>query len=118
MIWIVLIGLLALLLIAYLIWKNVVIPSVTVSTDKTDYVAGETVTLSGAYTGTDIAGKTVNIIVSPPTGDDYVPTPATTDASGNWSQTWVVPVSPEAGTYTASVSCSGATAQTTFKRIR
>ena len=117
MIWLIL--LLALFaLVVYLWWKNVVIPSITVSADKTDYSPGETVTLSGAYTGSDVSGKTVNLIISPPSGDDYVLTPVTTDVSGNYTATWVVPASPVGGTYTVSVSCSGATAQTTFKLHR
>ncbi len=117
MIWLVLV-IAFIALVVYLWWKSVVIPSVTVSTDKTDYSPGEAVTLSGAYTGTDVSGKTVNIIISPPSGDDYVLTPATTDISGNYTTTWSVPASPVGGTYTVSVSCSGATAQTTFKISR
>lgn len=117
MIWLLLIGLI--LLVAYLIWKKVTSPSVTVSTDKAEYAPGESATFSGTYAGPGgVSGLTVNIVVSPPTGDDYVVPATTTDVDGNYSTTWTIPISAVDGTYTVSVSCSGATAQVTFTQYQ
>jgi len=111
--WLLLIGLI--LLVAYLIWKIVTSPSVTVSTDKSEYAPGESATFSGTYTGPGgVSGLTVNIVVSPPTGDDYIVPATTTDGSGDYSTAWTIPIDAVDGTYTVSVSCSGATAQVTF----
>lgn len=104
-----------LVLILYLLWKYVIRPSITVSTDKTEYAPGEGVVMSGTYVGPGgVSGKTVNIIVSPPVGDDYVVPSVITDASGGYSTTWTLPGDCVEGTYTVSVSCSGATASATF----
>lgn len=109
----ILLGLIALIL--YLVWKIVSRPSVTVTTDKTAYAPGESVQLSGAYTGPGgVSGLTVSIVVSPPSGDDYIVPSVTTDGSGIYSTAWTVPTVAVEGTYTVSVSCSGATAQETF----
>lgn len=93
------------------------VPTLTVTTDKAEYVRGETVKVSGTLTdGTNpLAGKTVSITIEPPSGDAYGLPDVTTDTNGAYSANWVVPANAIGGNYTAIASAMGVWASKAFK---
>lgn len=113
MLWIIAIAVI-LALVLYILWKKVVIPSISVVTDKGEYVPNETVQISGSLTAPDSAGQTVQLVVTPPVGDSIALPDVVTDSSGDYTSQWVVPASPDAGIYTISVTAVGAIGSTTF----
>lgn len=104
-------------IILYLLWKKVFTPTLSVATDKGEYVKNETVGISGSLTGfggAPISGETVTITVTPPSGSDYIVPDATTQADGTFSATWDVPSDAVDGTYTLTVVSMGVLSDTTF----
>ena len=117
MIWIIILLLIA---IAWIIWKIVIIPSVSVTTDKDGYDRSETAHISGNLVDQNsqpIAGKTVSIAIEPPSGDAYGPFSALTGADGSYAYDWEIPDDAVGGTYTVSVSALGSTAAKTFTQM-
>jgi MG2 domain./Collagen triple helix repeat (20 copies). len=78
--------------------------SLTVTTDKTSYAPGATVTISGALTadGAPAAGLYVSIIVTDSLGNNAYTMTVTTDSSGAYSTSFIdqLVTSQPAGTYT------------------
>ena len=93
----------------------VVIPSITVAVDELEYQPDDTVSITGVLAGHDPQTQTVNSIISPPTGDDYIGPSTTPLSNGDYSTSWIVPSDAIEGTYTLTVSAGGGlTATTTF----
>lgn len=108
-------------IILYLIWKHVIIPSLTVTTDKDSYDRTETVHITGDLkdqSDNPIPGKTVTPAIEPPVGDVYYPAPAVTQADGSYSIDWEIPDDAPGGTYTLTVTALGISASKTFRQIR
>lgn len=106
-----------LVILLYLLWKIVQVPSISVSTDKSLYDRTEAVTITGVLVdqnGTPMPERTASIAITPPVGDAYVLPPATTGADGSYSVTWEIPDDADGGTYTVDVASLGATRTTTF----
>lgn len=113
--------LLALLLILiWLILKYVIIPSISVTTDKGSYDRSETVTIGGVLTdqgGNGIPAKTVAIAIEDPSGQVYPGLSAVTDPNGNYAATWEIPDDADGGNYTVSATALGISASKTFRRV-
>lgn len=107
---------LLLIIVAWLIWKIVVVPTLTVATDKAGYDRSETVHISGNLSDATgpLSGRAVKPAIEPPIGDAYVLPELTTDASGDYSADWEVPDDAVAGTYTLAVAALGVLASKTF----
>lgn len=112
---------LVLVILLYLLWKKVQVPSISVATDKSLYDRTEIVKISGVLVdqnGDPMPGKTVSIAITPPVGDAYGLPLATTEADGSYGVspevTWEIPDDADGGTYTVDVACLGATGITTF----
>lgn len=108
--------------IAAIIWwirKIVGTLAVTVATNKTLYTKGETVSITGTVKiGTSgVAGETVALAVSPPSGDAYSLPSVTTDASGNFTASWTVPSTAVDGSYTLTATSRGVSKTATFTLI-
>lgn len=104
-------------ILLYLLWKRVQVPSISVSTDKSLYDRTETVTITGMLVDQNsdpMPSKTASIAITPPVGDAYVLPPATTGGDGSYSVTWEIPDDADGGTYTVDVASLGATGTTTF----
>lgn len=118
MIWIFKVVILFLILIIlYLLWKIVFTPTLTVTTDKPEYVKNETVDISGSlegFSGAPIAGETVTITITPPSGSDYIVPDATTQTDGSFSEIWEIPSDAVDGTYTVTVVSMNVLSDTTF----
>lgn len=105
------------LLLLWIIWKIVVSIVLTVSADSSEYARDDVVGISGTLQnslGSPISGETVNLIISPPSGDDYVLPSVTTQADGSYSTTWTVPITAVDGTHTISANALSTTATATF----
>lgn len=114
-----LLGVLLVLLVWWILRKLVVVPVVpviTVATDKTEYVKGETVQISGMLTsdGTPLPNETVGLAIEPPIGDVYSLPPVFTDAEGKFSASWQVPADAVAGAYVLTATSVGVSATATF----
>ncbi len=113
--------LLALLLILiWLILKYVIIPSISVTTDKGSYDRSETVTIGGVLAdqgGNGIPGKTVAIAIEDPSGQVYPGISAVTDSNGNFEATWEIPDDADGGNYTVSATALGISASKTFRGV-
>ena len=103
-----------LILILYILWKIVVIPSISVATDKEKYVPQETVNITGHLNFTDPDNQTVSLVIQPPSGDAIALPDVYTDPSGDYTSSWSVPATPVEGVYTVSVTAVGVVGQTTF----
>jgi hypothetical protein len=115
------------ILIVLLIWlllrKLVVVPNISVATDKSSYFREESVQISGTLlsNGNPLAGQTVGMTIEPPSGDAYSLPSVTTDADGNFTASWAIPTDAVAGSYTltvASVGVSGTAAFTPRNQVR
>lgn len=114
-----LIGLAIVLL--YLLWKIVQVPSISVSTDKSLYDRTETVTITGVLVdqnSTPMPGRAVSSAIIPPVGDAYALPPTTTGADGSYSASWEIPDGADGGTYTINVASLGATGTATFTQSK
>lgn len=110
---------LVMVLLALLVWwlgKIVVVPTLTVTTDKDSYYRGDTVTISGTLLNglTPIPNQQVSLAIKPPTGDAYSLPPATTDTNGHFTATWTVPADAVGGTYNVTATALGMSATKTF----
>ena len=109
-----------LLIIIWLILKSVIIPSISVTTDKGSYDRSETVTIGGVLTdqgGNGIPAKTVVIAIEDPSGQVYPGLTAVTDPNGNYAATWEIPDDADGGNYTVSATALGISASKTFRRV-
>ncbi len=109
-----------LLIIIWLILKYVIIPSISVTTDKGSYDRSETVTIGGVLAdqgGNGIPAKTVAIAIEDPSGQVYPGLTAVTDADGNYTATWEIPDDADGGNYTVSATALGISASKTFRRV-
>jgi len=112
---------LILLLILYeRLKKIVVVPSVSVATDKANYPHGETVTITGVVqeNGEPQEGATVAISVKDPSGAEQTALTTTTDADGKYTATYDLPSDAVGGTWTVTATALGTTATTTFTLSR
>lgn len=110
---------LILFVIAWLIWKIVVVPTLTTDTDKDEYFRTETAHISGNLS-TDVGpleGVSVKLAIEPPAGDAYVLPDVTTDAEGNYSVDWEVPADAVNGVYTLAATAFGVSAVAAFAQI-
>jgi len=109
------------ILIMVVIWiirKYVIIPSLTVATDKDSYDRSEDVQISGDLkdqTDAGIPDKTVTIAVEDPGGVVYPTFTALTDANGDYAAVWAIPDDAAGGTYTLTASALGISASKTFR---
>jgi hypothetical protein len=113
----------AIILLVLLIWvllrKRVVVPQLTVKTDKTSYLHGETVNISGnlSENGVAVDGEAVSVQVKDPDGNAVgAPIGLTTDASGNFATTWAVPSDAAPGVWTVSAAALGIEVTASFTR--
>ena len=108
------------ILIVLLIWlllrKLVVVPDISVATDKSSYFREESVQISGTLTsnGNPLIGQTVGLAIEPPTGDAYSLPSVVTDADGKFTASWQVPADAVGGSYTLTVASVGVSGTTTF----
>ena len=109
-------GVLLVLLVWWLLRKLVVVPSLTVATDKASYFREETVGISGSLktNGNPLPNQTVGLAVQPPTGDAYSLPSVTTDAEGNFTASWVIPADAVGGSYVLTATSTGVSNTTTF----
>jgi hypothetical protein len=104
--------------VAFVVWLRSKVtapppsPILALTVSPSSVQEGGAVTFSGTLTqgGSPQANKTVNLSVTPPSGDGYVLT-AITDASGAFSKGWTAPSSPS-GTYSVAVAYAGASTVT------
>ncbi len=111
---------LLLIVILWLIAKYVIIPSISVTTDKGSYDRSETVTIGGVLTdmaGDPIPAKTVLIAIEDPSGQVYPGLTAVTDPNGNYAATWEIPDDADGGNYTVSATALGISASKTFRGV-
>ena len=110
-------------LIIFILWislKYVIIPSISVTTDKGSYDRSETVAIEGVLAdqgGTAIPSKTVTIAIEDPSGQVFPGLSAVTGADGNYEASWEIPDDADGGNYTVSVSALGISASKTFRRV-
>ena len=104
------------LLVWWLLRKLVVVPRLSVATDKDTYLRGETVQISGSVisNGNPLADQSVGLAIQPPTGDAYSLPSVTTDAEGKFAASWDIPSDAVAGLYTVEAASVGASATTAF----
>ena len=111
---------LLIILLIILIWlllkKIVVVPTLTVTVEKAKYLHGETVNISGKLEENDeaVEGATVSIKITDPEGTEAILPDATTDANGEYKNTWVIPADAPPGTYMVTATGLGVSATTTF----
>ena len=107
---------LLILLVWWLLRKIVVVPTVTVATDKDAYFRGDSVGISGGLlsNGNPVPNQTVALAIRPPTGDAYSLPSVTTDPDGKFTSSWEVPADAEAGSYVLAASALGVLAAKTF----
>ncbi|KKL01323.1 hypothetical protein LCGC14_2627120 [marine sediment metagenome] len=111
---------LMLIIILWLIAKSVIIPSISVTTDKGSYDRSETVAIGGVLAdqgGTGIPSKTVAIAIEDPAGQVYPGLSAVTDSDGNYTATWEIPDDADGGNYTVSATALGISASKTFRGV-
>lgn len=109
------------LVIVYLLWKIVQVPSISVSTDKSLYDRTEIVSITGVLidqNSNPMEGKAVSMAITPPVGDAYSLPAVTTGVDGSFSASWEIPDDAAGGTYTISVASLGATGSTTFTQSK
>ena len=109
-----------LLIIIWLILKCVIIPSISVTTDKGSYDRSETVTIGGVLAdqgGNGIPAKTVLIAIEDPSGSVFPTLTAVTDSNGNFTAAWEIPDDADGGNYTVSATALGISASKTFRRV-
>ena len=107
-------------IIIWIIWKYVIIPSITVATDKDSYDRSEGVQIAGDLkdqADAGIPGKTVTIAVEDPGGTVYPVLTAQTNAAGHYAATWEIPDDAAGGTYTVTASALGISASKTFRQM-
>jgi len=104
------------LLVWWLVRKLVVVPTISVATDKDSYFRGDTVAISGALlsNGNPIPNQAVGLAIQPPTGDAYSLPSVTTDAEGKFTSSWTVPEAAVAGSYVLTAAALGVSATKTF----
>lgn len=108
------------ILVIIIIWllmrKIVVVPAISVATDKSSYFREETVQVSGSLTsnGNPLAGQTVGLTIQPPSGDAYSLPQVVTDADGNFTASWVIPVDAVAGSHVLTVASAGVSGTAAF----
>ena len=78
--------------------------SLTLTVTPQSTIRGVTVQISGSLTGEDISGKTIGVEVSCPSSTIAATLSATTDATGYWHTTWLIPLDSDIGKHTVSVS--------------
>ena len=107
------------LLVWWLVRKLVVVPTISVATDKDAYFRGDAVAVSGALlsNGNPIPNQSVGLAIQPPTGDAYSLPSVTTDAEGKFSTSWTVPAEAAAGAYVLTAAALGVSATKTFTLI-
>lgn len=100
------------------IWKHVLVPAVSVTTDKSEYDRTETVSITGDVVqgGTPLEGKTVSLAIEPPSGDAYSLPDVMTDVNGEFASFWDVPDDAVAGVYTLTATCLGVSGSKTFRQ--
>jgi hypothetical protein len=105
-----------LLLIWILLGKTVLVPSVTVVTDKPQYARSETVAISGAVLENGIAqpGVPVDVKVTDPNAIVTDLGTVTTDANGKYSVNFPIDPAAAGGNYNVAATALGVTATTTF----
>ena len=111
----------AIIILIYLIWKIVFEPTLTVSVDGTHYQRGETVGISGHLQTSDglpLANKTIGLAITPEGGDAYTLPSVQTDASGNFTSSWVVPNDADMVLHTLTAASMAVQAQDTFTQIK
>lgn len=104
------------IVVAILLPKIVIVPSITVTVDKTEYYRGDTVTISGTVKVGTVgqSGKTVALAVTPPTGDTYSLPSVTTNSTGGFKTTWIVPSDAAGGVFTVTGTSLGISGTKTF----
>lgn len=107
---------LSILLVWWLLRKLVVVPSISVATDKASYFREETVQISGSLksNGNPLPNQIVGLAVQPPTGDAYSLPSVTTDAEGNFSASWQIPADAVGGSYVLTAASVGVSNTTAF----
>jgi hypothetical protein len=107
---------LLILLVWWLLRKLVVVPTLTVTTDKPSYFRGETVGIAGSLKSdaNPIANETVALAVTPPVGDVFTVPSVKTDSMGNYASSWAVPADAAAGSYLLTATALGVSATKTF----
>jgi hypothetical protein len=97
----ILIILLLLIIIWQLLRKHVAVPSITVSLDKTSYLRGETVQISGVLKENDEPqpGQTVPLEAIDPSGAQTSLPEVVTDADGKFASTFAVPPDAVGGSW-------------------
>jgi len=107
---------LLILLVWWLLRKIVVVPAISVATDKDAYFRSEEAAISGALlsNGNPIPNQPVALAIKPPTGDAYSLPSVTTDADGAFTSSWVVPEDAVAGSYVLTAAALGVKATKTF----
>jgi len=111
----------ALVILIYLLWKIVQVPSLGVSTDKSLYDRTETLQITGQLIDQNSApmiGKPISIAIEPPAGDAYNLPIVTTDSNGNFSASWDIPDDAAGGTYTVYAASLGASGSKTFTQSK
>jgi len=107
-------------IILWLILKYVIIPSISVTTDKGSYDRSETVDIGGVLTdqgGNGIPGTTVTVAIEDPTGSVAPALTPVTDTNGNYTASWDIPDDAAGGTYTITASALGVSASKTFRGV-
>jgi len=107
---------LLILLVWWLLRKIIVVPTITVATDKNAYFRGETVAISGDLLSdaNPIPDQAVALAIKPPIGDVYSLPSVTTDEKGHFASGWVVPAGAIAGSYLLTAAALGVSASKTF----
>lgn len=97
--------------------ENADVYTISVSTDKGNYVSGNVIALVGLLkkNGTMDAGIPVAAIVKNPDGDVVYATQIRTDASGAYQDSFKLKSESMSGTYTVSVTAAAVTQETTFR---
>lgn len=107
---------LLILLVWWLLRKLVVVPKLSVATDKDTYLREEIAQITGSLVsnGNPLADQSVGLAIQPPTGDAYSLPSVTTDAEGKFTASWDIPSDTVAGLYTVEAASVGVSATTTF----
>jgi len=112
----VLFTLIMIVIIWLLLGKPVIVPNVSVATDKSSYFREESVQIAGTLVsnGSPLVGQTVGISIQPPSGDTYSLPQVTTDAEGAYVSSWEIPSDAVEGSYGLIVASLGVIGTTTF----
>ncbi|MBU0846839.1 hypothetical protein KKH23_06570 [Patescibacteria group bacterium] len=117
-IWVIL--LIIAIVILWIFRKIVIIPSISVTTDKASYDRSETVQIGGVLsdqTSAGIPGKTVIGAIEDPVGSVFPTIEVVTAADGSFATPWEIPDDAVGGTYTVTVSALGISASKTFSQM-